>query len=122
MKVKVIIMLLFVFAYLAFGTNAHAKAVSPVNSAATSMQMTLTNTVLFYAGSQDINDELCKADKNYSVTVQQQFNNMVYGTAIEDEDFTSKLITLIVMFLFISIMCAFTLSGSGSKEEFDPYR
>tara|TARA_Y100001960_G_C14537491_1_gene759180 strand:+ start:426 stop:776 length:351 start_codon:yes stop_codon:yes gene_type:complete len=116
-------MLLFVLAYVVFRTNACAKGFNAVNNATTAMQMTLTNSMFLYAGSEaDFDEELCTADKNYSVTVQQRFNNMVYGIQIEKEDFASKLITLVVMFLFVSIMCAFVLSGYRSQEDFDSYR
>jgi hypothetical protein len=121
MKIKTVMMLLFVFAYVMFGTNSYAKGINAINNTTTAMQMTLTNTVFFYAGSQDIDEELCNADKNYSVTIQQQFDYMMYGTPIENEDFKLKFGILLGMIALVILSCVFNVYYNN-QEEFDSYR
>ena len=122
MKIKTVMMLLFVFAYVMFGTNSHAKGINTINNTTTAMQTTLTNTVFFYAGSQDIDEELCNADKNYSVTMQQQFDYMMYGTPIENEDFKLKFGILLGMIALVILSYVFNVHYNNQEEEFDPYR
>lgn len=121
MKIKTVMMLLFVFAYVMFGTNSHAKGINAINNTATAMQITLTNTVFFYAGSQDIDEELCNADKNYSVTIQQQFDYMMYGTPIENEDFKLTLGILLGVIALVILSYVFKVYYNN-QEEFDSYR